>query len=378
MSEQILVIDDDDDTAKLISLMLRRQGYSVLTANAGIPGLEMALEQQPDLVLLDVMMPDMDGLEVCRRLRAEPETANTPIIMFTAKALSEDMAAGMEAGVTDYLPKPTHPIELAARVKKALQQAPRGADLPAGVKLGEGDQTIGFVGAKGGIGTTSLAAGVGAVLARNHNVILTDIRPGQGTLGTSLGLPADAGVRSVLKLPANQINQSVISSHLVKHKSNLQLLLSSPNPQEFTVQYSPEGTIALKNALKPLAQFCLFDLGTGLTPTTAPLMRELDKIVVLTESDVMSLTTASSVLTVLETRIPKEKIQLVIYNRVQSSYQLSQQEIETRLGHSVAVTIPPAPDIALQATEAGEALSQFQPDAAVAKEIGKLVAVLAQ
>jgi pilus assembly protein CpaE len=117
--ETILVIDDDTQTRDLIALMLRRQGFTILEAATGKEGLEKATAV-PDLILLDLMMPDIDGLEVTRRLRAEKETRTVPIIMFTAKSLMDDKVAGFEAGIDDYLTKPIHPAELAARIKSIL------------------------------------------------------------------------------------------------------------------------------------------------------------------------------------------------------------------------------------------------------------------
>ena len=103
MSEKILVVDDDIDTLRLVGLMLQRQGYQVVAASNGNQALIMAQSENPDLVLLDVMMPDMDGYEVARRLRANPSTNSTPIIMFTAKSQVDDKIMGFESGVDDYL-----------------------------------------------------------------------------------------------------------------------------------------------------------------------------------------------------------------------------------------------------------------------------------
>ena len=123
MAEKILIIDDDMDTLRLVGLMLQRQGYEIVAANNGKQGIEKAAEESPDLILLDVMMPDMDGYEVTRQLRAMPETASTPILMFTAKSQLDDKVTGFEAGVDDYLTKPTHPSELQAHIKALLARA---------------------------------------------------------------------------------------------------------------------------------------------------------------------------------------------------------------------------------------------------------------
>ena len=120
MAEKILIIDDDVDTLRLVGLMLQRQGYEISAASNGSQGLTKALEERPDLILLDVMMPDMDGYEVTRRLRKNPVTAAIPIMMFTAKTQLDDKVTGFEVGADDYLTKPTHPTELQAHVKALL------------------------------------------------------------------------------------------------------------------------------------------------------------------------------------------------------------------------------------------------------------------
>jgi diguanylate cyclase (GGDEF)-like protein len=123
MPETILVVDDDPDIARFVEVNLRSAGYDVSVASDGEEALEKAQTLRPDLVLLDVMMPRIDGFEVAQRLRRNPQTANTSIIMLTAKALSTDKVLGLTAGADDYIIKPFDPIELLARVKGTLRRA---------------------------------------------------------------------------------------------------------------------------------------------------------------------------------------------------------------------------------------------------------------
>jgi diguanylate cyclase (GGDEF)-like protein len=123
MPESILVVDDDPDIARFVEVNLRSAGYDVSVASDGVEALEKAGTLRPDLVLLDVMMPLIDGFEVAQRLRRNPQTASTSIIMLTAKALSTDKVLGLTAGADDYIIKPFDPIELLARVKGTLRRA---------------------------------------------------------------------------------------------------------------------------------------------------------------------------------------------------------------------------------------------------------------
>ncbi len=123
----VLIIEDDRNTANLISLYLKREGFRPLTAGDGETGVALAERHQPDLVILDLMLPKLDGWEVCRRLR---QASSVPVIMLTARADEVDRVAGLTLGADDYVVKPFSPRELMARVKAVLRRAP--GPLPGG------------------------------------------------------------------------------------------------------------------------------------------------------------------------------------------------------------------------------------------------------
>jgi DNA-binding response OmpR family regulator len=129
----VLVVDDDVKTVELVELYLSRDGHSVLTAYDGIEALRLARENRPDLIVLDLMLPDLDGLEVCRMLRTE---SDVPVIMLTARTTDEDKLKGLGLGADDYVTKPFSPKELAARVRAVLRRLP-GEPRPAEIKHGE-------------------------------------------------------------------------------------------------------------------------------------------------------------------------------------------------------------------------------------------------
>jgi DNA-binding response OmpR family regulator len=118
--KKILIIEDEATIAQLIRLYLEQANYQVLTAGDGVAGLEMHARERPDLVILDLMLPVLDGMEVCRRIRA---WANTPILMLTARQGEEDRIAGLELGADDYLVKPFSPREVVSRVKAILRRS---------------------------------------------------------------------------------------------------------------------------------------------------------------------------------------------------------------------------------------------------------------
>ena len=122
MNEKILVIEDDPTALRLLEYTLAGEGYRVLTATNGLAGIRKAQDEQPDLIILDVMLPGLDGFEICHRLRMEPQTAQLPILMLSAKAQESDKATGFKVGADDYLTKPADPSEIVRRVKNLLAQ----------------------------------------------------------------------------------------------------------------------------------------------------------------------------------------------------------------------------------------------------------------
>jgi phosphate regulon transcriptional regulator PhoB len=123
MAQNVLVVEDETDIRNLVVFHLAREGYRCRTAATGTQALQEVRGQLPDLIVLDLMLPEMDGLEVCRRVRADPVSAAVPIIMLTAKADEVDRVVGLEMGADDYLVKPFSPKELVARVRAVLRRA---------------------------------------------------------------------------------------------------------------------------------------------------------------------------------------------------------------------------------------------------------------
>ncbi len=122
MPKKILIIEDEKDIQELLQLYLKREGYDVHIAKDGETGLRKASQERYDLILLDLMLPQMDGLEICRNLRSRPQTSDIPIIMITAKAEESDRIVGLEIGADDYITKPFSPREVLARVKAIFRR----------------------------------------------------------------------------------------------------------------------------------------------------------------------------------------------------------------------------------------------------------------
>jgi phosphate regulon transcriptional regulator PhoB len=139
MASRVLVVEDEPDIGDLLAFHLQREGFQVARATTGPEALRQLRAAPPDLVILDLMLPEMDGLEVCRRLRADPATAALPVIMLTAKGDEVDRVVGLEMGADDYVVKPFSPKEMLARVRAVLRRAHAGV---SGAPLAVGGITL--------------------------------------------------------------------------------------------------------------------------------------------------------------------------------------------------------------------------------------------
>ncbi len=142
MNKKVLVVDDDAKTVELVKLYLNRDGYKVLVAYDGEEALRLARQTHPDLIVLDLMLPGRDGLEVCRTLRSE---SDVPIIMLTAKTTEEDKLTGLGLGADDYVTKPFSPKELAARVRAVLRRLPEDSLQRGLTEINHGELSLNFL-----------------------------------------------------------------------------------------------------------------------------------------------------------------------------------------------------------------------------------------
>ena len=135
--QKILIVDDEPDVVELVQFNLKTAGFLVVTAEDGREALQTAQSARPDLIILDVMLPELDGLEVCKILRRDPATAAVPIIMLTARAEEVDRVLGLELGADDYLTKPFSPRELVLRVKGLLRRGATAEHKSTTIQIGD-------------------------------------------------------------------------------------------------------------------------------------------------------------------------------------------------------------------------------------------------
>ena len=353
MAEKILIVDDDLDTLRLVGLMLERQGYQIAAASSGTQALTMAKSEKPDLMLLDLMMPDMDGVEVTRRLRADPDTANILIIMFTAKTQTDDKLVGFDAGADDYLTKPAQPRELIAHVRAVLGRSQRGAGTAAAPArlLGERGKLIGVIGAKGGIGVTSIAINLGIALNnkfRKH-VLVSEFRPGCGTAGLEIGLPTTPGMNQLLQMGSAEITAQSVEAAVVTHSSGVRFLLSSPEPRDARYLSAADHFAAIANYLVYMSPVTIIDLGIAITPISEKILPTCNEVVVVLEPVMQTIQQTRFLIEYLhEINITDDLITIALVNRVRAGIQLPLSQVQDQLERQVNAIFTAAPELAYQ------------------------------
>jgi CheY-like chemotaxis protein/MinD-like ATPase involved in chromosome partitioning or flagellar assembly len=379
MAEKILIVDDDLDTLRLVGLMLQRQGYEIVAANSGEQAVTMAQGENPELILLDVMMPDMDGVEVTRRLRAEPSTRDIPIIMFTAKTQVEDKILGFEAGADDYLTKPTQPRELFAHVKAVLARTSKTKAPPT--QLGEKGSMVGIIAARGGLGVSTLALNLGVSLytSTKKDVLVAEFRPGLGTISQELGYLRPEGLSHLLQQKANEISVNAIESELITHTSGVRFLLASPQPSDAKLNSVVENFTAIAKNLPYLARYVILDLGTALSPVNIKVTPLCDEVIVVVEPVPQTLQQTKLLINDLASiGIGAGRLSIVLVNRVRSGMQLSWSQVQDQLGENIAVIFTPAPELAYQATMNNMPMVLEQPESLTVQQYAKLAEKVAQ
>jgi pilus assembly protein CpaE len=377
MAEKILIVDDDLDTLRLVGLMLQRKGYQISAATNGQQGLDKAFEEDPDLILLDVMMPDIDGYEVTRRLRQNPSTSETPILMFTAKAQLDDKVIGFEVGVNDYLTKPTHPSELQARVKALLERVGDKKDKEARGSGGNQGYVIGILGARGGLGITTLAVNLAAGLftKTKSDVVVSELMPGQGSLGLELGITSTQGLIDLLSATKlSDLTRDKVRESLAHHGSGLQVLLSSDRPRDMQLAGQVSNYETVISRLSGLARFVVLDMGVGIQPFAQKILPMCDDVLILLEGVPNTITHTKALIEDISSMgVSKRSINVILNNRTRSDTQLASSQVQTKLDHEIISTLTPAPELFVQATRMQTPAVLCQPESLTARQIGKLV-----
>ncbi|MEN6572455.1 MAG: response regulator [Anaerolineaceae bacterium] len=375
---KILIVDDDLETLRLVGLMLQRQGYEISAANSGSQALGLARSESPDLIVLDIMMPEMDGLQFSQRVRKDPAIAAIPILMFTAKSQVDDKVAGYEAGADDYLTKPVHPAELVAHIKALMA---RTQNRPSPLPVVQRGYSVGVIASKGGLGVSTLTLNLAASYARKTKteVIAAEIRSGQGTWGLELGFSPSDALDSILQLSPADITPEEVEKHLVSTSFGVRLLLSNSKSVNQTFTGQPEKIIALINALTLLSPMTFIDVGTPYQPGYEKICSVCRELIVVTEPLAPTVSRTKELLYELRSgAVASGKIiNLVLINRTREGELLNSVQVSDLLDNeAVTLMIPPSPEQTTQAIQKKTPLVNIHTDGLVANQIGELAGII--
>ena len=373
MTDKILVVDDDPDTVKFINIMLSRLGYHVVSATSGMEALERVQVEHPDLIILDVMMPGMDGYEVSRNLRRNPKTATTPILMFTAKTTIEDKLAGYDAGVNLYLTKPIHPIDLQANIRNLLAQRMGKVEIVAG---GEKGYVVGVLAATGGAGVSTVVLNLAITYSKKYNtkVIAAEMKPGQGSWAIDLNLTEPVGLANLLSMELEDINTDSVSKELIQTSFGIKIL-SASNKTEY-VEYAaatPQLELVL-DYLARLASLVFLDIGTNFHPGFNAILNKCNELIMVVEPQPVPIKRSKLLASELHLKGfgSVKTMSTVLVNRTRSDIVLNISQVEQILGYPAVMGFPPVVEQAYRAADRAIPLIAVQPDGIIAMQFNTL------
>lgn len=379
----ILLVDDDAELLKMLEVVLRKANFVPHLAVNGVEALSKVEELKPDLVVLDVMMPLMNGNDICRRLREQEETRELPIIMLSALDSVDDKLAGFQAGADDYVPKPVDPKELVARIGALLNRSPFGRQQRA--------YTIAVVGAKGGVGVTSVAVNLAVVLSRReYAVTLAELHPGDGAVRYLLNQSDKKHLGPLLAMNPEDLEPAQVQRQLIAHSSGINLLLA---PHTFSEHPLTGGHVEqLLAGLEQDVDFLIVDVPPIGDETLHIVAEYADYILLVTEPEIFSVTCARGRLKAFREWNVFEKVDVVAVARVPSGLALTRMEVENEMGlgggdagtmtyweaqrmglnedqASIVGVIPPAPELFQDAVSAGVPVVSMEPSARAARAL---------
>ena len=371
MADKILVVDDDPDTVKFINIMLSRLGYTVVSATSGMEALERVQVEHPDLIILDVMMPGMDGYEVSRNLRRNPKTATTPILMFTAKTTIEDKLAGYDAGVNLYLTKPIHPIDLQANIRNLLSQKLTKAEAAT-----DHGYVVGVLSATGGAGVSTIALNLAITYSKKFNtkVIAAEMRPGQGSWALDLNLTEPVGLVNLLSMELEDLSLEAVSKELIQTNFGIKVLSASNQTEKVESASATPQLERVIEQLAALASLVVLDIGTSFHPGFNAILNKCNELIMVVEPQPVPVKRSKILASELHLKGfgSLKTMSTVTVNRTRSDIVLNISQVEQILGYPAVMGFPPVVEQAYRAADRAVPLITVQPDGIIAMQFNTL------
>jgi len=370
---RILVVDDDPAQRELLFRRLEREGYDVSVAEDGWAGLAAIAARIPDLLIVDMMMPRLDGIGVITRLRESPATATLPILMLTARDRAVDKSFGLESGADDYLGKPFEFPELLARIKALLRRS--FGELETHAAAAAKGRVIVFVGAKGGVGATTIATNVAVSLTRAGTLtVLADLRPMQGTTASLLGLQPR---RRVDRLPLTRseiMTTTMVADTLIDHESGVRVLLGPSGEQDLP---PVAGVTAAIEGLRQTAPIVIADIAGPFDPYGRAALSSADQVWIVTEPELASVDRAAAIVALLEQLGIRPAAIHLIANQTAPEMSVPIAVISSRVGRPVIVALPASGAACTEAVRRGAPLIDLVPDLPMSRRLRSLAEVIA-
>lgn len=379
MPEKILIVDDDIDTLRLLGMMLENKGFEIFAATGGNDALNIAKNELPSLIILDVMLPDMDGYETAQHLRSDPKTKSIPILMFTAKTQIEDKIMGLESGADVYLTKPLQPREIVAQINAVLSRTqttpqPIAASKPRGY-------IIGVLSTKGGVGVSTLVVNLSISIQENigKDVIAAEYRPGYGGISMDLGYPRPTGLNRLLQSKPEDITPQEIEKELVAHPTGVRFLLASTQPKDAQYLTANDQFEAITRQLIFMTDMIILDLGSSLPPVTQNILNYCNEVIIVVEPTPNCVQQTKTLIENLHAAdVGTLGILPVLVTRVRSGVQMKWIEVQEMLNQEIKTVITPAPELAYKAAQNKTPIVVDQPESDIAHQFRQLAHHVAQ
>ncbi|HLF27135.1 MAG TPA: response regulator [Anaerolineae bacterium] len=363
MSPRILVVDDSPINIELVQTALKPDGYELQSAPNGVKALALAREFKPDLVVLDVVMPELDGYEVCARLRRDRATANTMVLMLTAQASLTEKVRGFEVGADDYMTKPYEPAELRLRVAALLKRAMP----PQTGALGRAARQIAVFSLRGGSGVSTFAANLAVALQQlwGEPACLVDMALSAGQAALMLNVPLRRTWADLARTSADEYDWEYVSAHLLAHPLGVKVL-AAPLRSADGELITPDAARVTLNFLREQFEYVVTDCPHDFQETTLVALDAADAILLLLTPDLAGVRAATMALEVFGSLgYAPEKVHLVI-NWTYPKRGLARKDIEETLRRAVELVMPCDTDRFPLAVNTGVPVVESDPTAQVA------------
>ena len=352
---RILFIDDEAINHQLVARALEPLNFEVHSAVNGIEGIAQARNLKPDVIITDVMMPDITGYEVTRTLRREPQFAITPILVLTAQSDLQDRLKSYEAGADEHLTKPFQPEELVARVTSLLRrvEAAKASRLDSAPR--EEAHMIAVHSLRGGTGSSTLAVNLGVGLAGlwKQPSILLDLSMTAGQVALMLNMTLRRTWADIAQFTKDNLDLDAISSIIASHESGLNFIAAPTFPSEAEMVHSETLAAALR-FLKSQFEYVVADLPHDFSANTIQTLDAADLILMIASPDMASIRAVTAALdTYDKLGYPREKIKFVL-SAIFPYSNLTRERIEATLGIPAVVTIPYLQDVFVDAINIGQ------------------------